>query len=337
MKNTRAVLYGFSTEGITLVNSILKNESFMIVDESTRFANSYEKSSSHQIYASEITDLIPGDITISKSNFVFFGPKLKIGSDWSFIAYHLKYVAGNLKKGQHFINLLPVEVGKNEQIIEMIEAVSGLKAGKDFGYHYFPAGNPSIIASIFEGKKEPWMGQEVELNKAEEKFLLDTLDSFTEKFRRTWLKRKQQIFYSYYVKGYYTISLIPGSFGKNSPVSGMSKLYMKSVDDFAFVILEKIKEKIKALSIKPTKASIYLVWDVDANELLGESEYFRTRLIQRLNEFFSQTKLLSIERLESYILNYQLSKEELLLVCDEIFENRIKDKVDSQKIVKATI
>ena len=164
MKNIKAALYGFSTEGITLVNSILKNESFMIVDESTRFANPYEKSPSSQSYVSEITDLIPGDISISRSNFVFFGPKLKIGSDWPFITYHLKYVAGNLKKGQHFINLLPVEIGKNEQIIEIIEAVSGLKAGKDFGYHYFPVGSASILSSFFEGKKEPWMGQQVELN-----------------------------------------------------------------------------------------------------------------------------------------------------------------------------
>ncbi len=337
MKNPKAVLYGFSTEGITLVNSILKNESFMIVDENTRFANPYEKNSSRQSYSNEITDLIPGDMQINSSSYVFFGPKLKIGSDWSFVTFHLKYVAGNLKKGQHFINLLPVEIGKNEQIMETVEAVSGLKAGKDFGYHYFPVGSASIIASLFEGKKEPWMGQTLDLNKAEEKFLLDALDAFTEKFRRVWLKGKQQIFYSYYIKGYYTISLIPESFGKNSPVSGLSKVYMKSAEDFAVYVLEKIKDRVKELSIKPTKASVYLVWDVDSYELLGESEYFRARLIERLNEFFSQTKLVSIERLESYILNYQLSKEELLLVCDEIFENRIRDKVDSQKIVKATI
>ena len=112
---------------------------------------------------------------------------------------------------------------------------------------------------------------------------------------------------------------------------------MKSAEDFALVILDKIKERVKSLSIKPTKASVYIVWDIDTYEMLGESEYFRAKLIEKLNEFFSQTKLLSIERLESYILNYQLTKEELLLICDEIFENRIKDKVDAKKIIRATV
>jgi len=337
VKNTKAVLYGYSTEGITLVNTMLKNEPFMIVDENTRFANSYEKNATNTSFNSDIIDLIPADITINGASFIFFGPKLKVVSDWPFITFHLKYVAGNINKGQHFINLLPVEIGKNEQMIEIIEAVSGLRAGKDFGFHYFPVGSPSVLASSFEGKKESWMGQTSDLNRAEERFLLDALDAFTEKFRKVWLKGKAQIFYSYYVKGYYTLSLIPNSFGKNSPLSGLSKIYMKSAEDFALVILDKIKERVKSLSIKPTKASVYIVWDIDTYEMLGESEYFRAKLIEKLNEFFSQTKLLSIERLESYILNYQLTKEELLLICDEIFENRIKDKVDAQKIIRATV
>jgi hypothetical protein len=71
VKNTKAVLYGYSTEGITLVNTMLKNEPFMIVDENTRFANSYEKNVTNTSFNSDIIDLIPADITINGASFIF--------------------------------------------------------------------------------------------------------------------------------------------------------------------------------------------------------------------------------------------------------------------------
>ncbi len=323
-----------STEGISLVSGIFKAENFYIIDETTRLATLYDRRSGFSGYSSEILDLVPEEEAIKNSRIIVFGPKIKSNLELGSLTFHLKQISEKIRKDQQLINIIPVDKGRNEQMIETIEAVSGLSAGKEFGYHYFPYGSSRVMASNYEGKKEEWMASSGDMEGSEERFLIESLDSFSEKFRKVWLKRKLEMYYSYYVKGYYTLSLAANSFGKESPLTNLAKVMIKSIDDFADSILDGIKKKIKELSIKPVKAVIYLVWDVDQYELLGESEYFRARFVDKLNEYFSQTKLMTIDKLESIILNYQLSKEEILLVCDEISESRIKDKVDPQKLLK---
>jgi hypothetical protein len=337
VKAHRAVLYGLSTEGITLVNGLVKADEYLIIDENTRLANSYNRKLSQLMRSEDLSDIVPGASALGGATLIFFGPKQRPFSDWSNVTFHLKFIAANLRRGQHVVNVLPVEKGRNYQMIEVLETISGFKAGKDFGYHYFPVGSPGALASIYDGKREQWMAQGSDMESAEEKYLIDAMDSFGEKVRKVWLRRGSDTFISYYVKGSYAISLVPNSFGKNSTLTSLSRVYLKSVDDFMSFVSERIKERVKELTIKPARASIYLVWDADANEILGESEYYRERFRQKLNESFARTESISMEKIESYVLNFQLAKEEVLVVCDELSESRLKDKVEVQKIIRAAI
>ncbi len=329
------VLYGLSTEG---ANFVKKNyeKSFPVIDESLRLAviniNSNMKVELNS--RRELSDILPASETISKAKEIFFAPKAKRwGQDWwEEISHHAKFIGNNISSGQHFINLMPMARGKNEQLINTIETVSGLEAGKDFLYHYLPLPTDLSDASILNEDPYQRSDGESEIDKKEIDYLVNSIEDYLKLFEEVWLRRSKSVFISNYSKGIFPLTLSLESFDKGASLHGIASVLLKSADDYINKLVNNVKIKLREDAIKPARAVVYVIWELDDYELFDESHYLRAKLVARLEEHFGEVIPLSLKKMENLILNYSLSKESLILSCtrdatDSLINSEIGNKV----------
>lgn len=335
------VLYGLSTEGVNFVKKKYA-KSFPVIDESLRLTVATIDSNLQVELNSkrELSDIVPASETISKAKEIFFAPKAKRwGQDWwEEISHHVKFIGNNISQSQHFINLMPLARGKNEQLINTIETVSGLTAGKDFGYHYMPLPvNLAIVASIWDGPPYEWSNGQTELDGGETGYLIKSIGYYLKLFEEVWLNQSKSVFISDYARGIFPLTLALESFEKGSSLHGIANVLLKSSDDYVNRIVNDIKLKLREEAVKPARAVIYVIWELDDYELFDESHYLRAKLVARLEEHFGEVIPLSLKKMENLILNYSVSKESLILACTKISANSLINSEVSSRVVPGVI
>ena len=158
----KVVFFGLSTEGYHLASKIVLNGADVkIIDESSASAialnSEIAKTYSNVISLREDEPLLsmdPSNIAISKTKYLFFTPRIrKTGQDLKTeVSSKFKDAVKPLKKDSSVINCLPTGFKGNDENISLLEHVTGLKAGKDSSYFYFPLNDlnktPDVIGSV---------------------------------------------------------------------------------------------------------------------------------------------------------------------------------------------
>lgn len=334
-------LYGLSTEG---VNFIKKNyaRSFPVIDESLRLTVATIDSNLQIELNSkrELSDILPATETLSKIKEIFFAPKVKKwGQDWwEEILHHVKFIGNSISQGQQFINLVPVALGKNEQLINTIETVSGLSVGKDFGYHYMPIPvSMATVVSVWDGTPYEWSNGQVSLEEGENGYLIRSVSNYLKLFEEVWLNRSKSVFVSDYSRGIFPLTLSLESFERGSSIHGISHVLLKSSDDYINQIVNDIKFKLREENIKPARAIVYVIWELDDYELFNEAHYLRAKLVSRLEEHFGEIIPLSLKKMENLTLNYSISRESIILACTKVSANALLNSEVSKIVVPGVI
>lgn len=327
------MVFGRSLEGVAFVTEHLKRPEVILVDENLRMGTvkRVDELNRHE----ELSDLLPLSLSVERSKYIIYGPRLHGAVNVNDILSHVKAIAQNMKQGQHFINLVPLPLGRSAQLIEVLEAASGLKVGKDFGYHYFPIlSKRQNRASVWEGKREPWMAQAADTLKAEEGHIIDVMGTLVERFRDVWIARRQ-IFISEYIKGSLILDFVNEEFSRLQVYQGLSTLLLKSINEFMTSVVERVREAIKAQGIRPAKGVVGVVWDANELDMLGEEERAKQVLIRRLLDEFKKVEPIRQSEAENMILNAQVQKGTALLFCTREGFESLKGKGPAEALVPA--
>ena len=166
MAGTKVTVYGLSTEGYNIACQMaIKGADVFIIDESAPSAISL-KSEIAKTYPNvsslkedePLLSMEPIDIAISKTQYLFFAPRIrKTGQDTK-TEIHSKFkdATSSLKKNSSVIYNLPTGFSGNNENISLLEHVTGFEVGKTVSYYYYPLSNvnknPNVIGS-FNNKK----------------------------------------------------------------------------------------------------------------------------------------------------------------------------------------
>ena len=184
MAGAKVVVYGLSTEGYALASQMaIKGADVYIIDESTpsaislkpEIAKTYPNVSSLK-EDEPLLAMEPIDVAVSKAQYLFFTPRIrKTGQDVK-TEIHSKFkdAITSLKKNSSVIFTLPTGFGGNNENISLLEHVTGLQAGKNISYFYYPLEDlnqqPKIIGS-FNAKEDLVLSDLLTINKKEKKFV----------------------------------------------------------------------------------------------------------------------------------------------------------------------
>ncbi|MEM3584567.1 MAG: hypothetical protein QW193_04725, partial [Nitrososphaerales archaeon] len=155
-------IFGLSTEGYKIASFLSSyNLQTTIVDENLNVGMQLKRdilerfdSIAALLEDEALLSLEPIEDAISKAKCVFFTPKIRIKEieAKSVIGSRLKSIVKNLSKGTVFVNTLPTSYGGNQEIVSLIEKLTGLEAGVSFNYIYAPlnprTNQPSVLGSI---------------------------------------------------------------------------------------------------------------------------------------------------------------------------------------------
>ena len=140
-------IIGLSTEGYKIARNLISNNiTTFLIDEKLMSGIELNKDIINQIdtidkfYNVKLKTETDLNKFITKSNYIFFTPKIK-NADLPYniqISNTLKIITQNLDKGKCLIFSLSIGLGQNTELIKVIERTSGLYEGKDFNYIYLP-------------------------------------------------------------------------------------------------------------------------------------------------------------------------------------------------------
>ena len=157
--NNSVLVYGLSTEGYMISNSLVSNSiSTTILDEKLHVATEItpqilsEYSTASSIIEEEaLFSIQPEKNAISENPIIFFAPKIRTNDDYKKKIFSLvSELSTELSKGAIFFNCIPLGYGQNSEMVEIIERSSGLDSQSDFIYSYTPL-EPRTTKSITFG------------------------------------------------------------------------------------------------------------------------------------------------------------------------------------------
>jgi len=339
-------VYGISSEVFQLVGS-LDFDRVTFIDETLKIATKIERGRMpgdlEQFLKHDISDITSFSDTVGNATAVLFAPKAKRwGEDArSYTLANVKEVAKLLKRGQYLINMAPSEYGLNQEILRLVEALSGLRDGETINYAYAP------IAT--EGKLETYAGSAggkmhymfniktlYGLNEAELMHFSGVIEKFTPKFLRTSFPNLEGEYYiDELVKGTCDLNLMERSFPRGSAIIMLAASFLKAIDAFLDALLIAIKRKVRELGFRTKHTNVKLLWNVDEYELRGEGPYWRDVALQRLSESFARVDWLSYSDMKNVVVNNGIKKDDIMVVCDRVTEEFVRKRGPSDNVIIA--
>ncbi|MDG7041531.1 MAG: hypothetical protein JRN22_00570 [Nitrososphaerota archaeon] len=343
---TDLAVYGISSEVFQLVSS-LDFDHVTFIDETLKIPTKIERNrmpnNLEQFLRHDISDIASFSDSIGNATVVLFAPKVKRwGEDArGNMLSHVKEVAKLLKRGQYLVNMAPSEYGLNQEIIRLVEALSGLRDGETINYAYAP------IAT--EGKLEPYAGTaggrvhdmlgittSFGLNEAELMHFSSVIEKFTPKFlRASFPNLEGEYFIDELVRGTCDLNLIDRSFPRGSAIIMVAVSFLKAIDAFLDELLITVKRKAMELGYRTKNTNIKLLWDVDEYGLRGEGPYWKDAALQRLSESFARVDWLSYSDLKNVLVNSGIRKDDILVACDRPTEEFLRKRGAGGNIIIA--
>ena len=368
MAGPKVVVYGLSTEGYAIASQMaIKGADVYIIDESTpsaislkaEIAKTYPNVSSLK-EDEPLLAMEPIDVAISKAQYLFFTPRIrKTGQDTK-TEIHSKFkdAIASLKKNTSVIFTLATGFGGNNENISLLEHVTGLQAGKNISYFYYPLEDlnqqPKIIGS-FNGKKDSVLSDLLSTGKKEKKFVaisssehfhaIDTLSRFSSlcsilevcKYAQDEITKNdlssndfQEIFLDNMINGLFDLKALGSSFEGSNSLMYLINGSVKGIDGYIKRLIDEIRGTLKKNDLKASRTKIALSWTLDQHAMRGDKIEMLQNLTSRLRDYIGD-----VEAYEDPDFNlFHSDKTTIIVACSQSdFDNIEKTKKDSNLII----
>ena len=368
MAGPKVVVYGLSTEGYAIASQMaIKGADVFIIDESTpsaislkaEIAKTYPNVSSLK-EDEPLLAMEPIDVAISKAQYLFFTPRIrKTGQDIK-TEIHSKFkdAVTSLKKNSSVIFTLATGFGGNNENISLLEHVTGLQAGKNISYFYYPLEDlnqqPKIIGS-FNGKKDSVLSDLLSTGKKEKKFVaisssehfhaIDTLSRFSSlcsilevcKYAQDEITKNdlssndfQEIFLDNMINGLFDLKALGSSFEGSNSLMYLINGSVKGIDGYIKRLIDEIRGTLKKNDLKASRTKIALSWSLDQHAMRGDKIEMLQNLTSRLRDYIGD-----VEAYEDPDFNlFHSDKTTIIVACSQSdFDNIEKTKKDSNLII----
>ena len=368
MAGPKVVVYGLSTEGYAIASQMaIKGADVYIIDESTpsaislkaEIAKTYPNVSSLK-EDEPLLAMEPIDVAISKAQYLFFTPRIrKTGQDIK-TEIHSKFkdAVTSLKKNSSVIFTLATGFGGNNENISLLEHVTGLQAGKNISYFYYPLEDlnqqPKIIGS-FNGKKDSVLSDLLSTGKKEKKFVaisssehfhaIDTLSRFSSlcsilevcKYAHDEITKNdlssndfQEIFLDNMINGLFDLKALGSSFEGSNSLMYLINGSVKGIDGYIKRLIDEIRGTLKKNDLKASRTKIALSWTLDQHAMRGDKIEMLQNLTSRLRDYIGD-----VEAYEDPDFNlFHSDKTTIIVACSQSdFDNIEKTKKDSNLII----
>jgi len=368
MAGPKVVVYGLSTEGYAIASQMaIKGADVYIIDESTpsaislkaEIAKTYPNVSSLK-EDEPLLAMEPIDVAISKAQYLFFTPRIrKTGQDIK-TEIHSKFkdAVASLKKNSSVIFTLATGFGGNNENISLLEHVTGLQAGKNISYFYYPLEDlnqqPKIIGS-FNGKEDLVLSDLLTTTKKEKKFVaisssehfhaIDTLSRFSSlcsilevcKYAHDEITKNdlssidfQEIFLDNMINGLFDLKALGSSFEGSNSLMYLINGSVKGIDGYIKRLIDEIRGTLKKNDLKASRTKIALSWSLDQHAMRGDKIEMLQNLTSRLRDYIGD-----VEAYEDPDFNlFHSDKTTIIVACSQSdFDNIEKTKKDSNLII----
>ena len=368
MAGPKVVVYGLSTEGYAIASQMaIKGADVYIIDESTpsaislkaEIAKTYPNVSSLK-EDEPLLAMEPIDVAISKAQYLFFTPRIrKTGQDIK-TEIHSKFkdAVTSLKKNSSVIFTLATGFGGNNENISLLEHVTGLQAGKNISYFYYPLEDlnqqPKIIGS-FNGKEDLVLSDLLTTTKKEKKFVaissseyfhaIDTLSRFSSlcsilevcKYAHDEITKNdlssidfQEIFLDNMINGLFDLKALGSSFEGSNSLMYLINGSVKGIDGYIKRLIDEIRGTLKKNDLKASRTKIALSWSLDQHAMRGDKIEMLQTLTSKLRDYIGD-----VEAYEDPDFNlFHSDKTTIIVACSQSdFDNIEKTKKDSNLII----
>jgi len=368
MAGVKVVVYGLSTEGNAFpFQMAIKGADVYIIDESTpsaislkaEIAKTYPNVSSLK-EDEPLLAMEPIDVAVSKAQYLFFTPRIrKTGQDVK-TEIHSKFkdAITSLKKNSSVIFTLPTGFGGNNENISLLEHVTGLQAGKNISYFYYPLEDlnqqPKIIGS-FNGKEDLVLSDLLTTNKKEKKFVgisssehfhaIDILSRFSGlcsilevcKYAQDEITKNdlsssnfQEIFLDNMINGLFDLKSLGSSFEGSNSLMYLINGSVKGIDGYMKRLIDEIRGTLKKNDLKASRTKIALSWTIDQHAMRGDKIEMIQNLTTRLRDYIGD-----VEAYQNPDFNlFHNDKTTIVVACSQSdFDSIEKTKHDSNLII----
>jgi hypothetical protein len=371
MVGVKVVVFGLSTEGYALACQMaIKGADVSIIDESTPSAISL-KSEIAKTYPNvsslkedePLLSMEPIDVAISKAKYLFFSPRIrKTGQDTKTeVNSKFKEATSSLKNGSSVIYNLPTGFGGNNEIISLLEHVTGFEVGKSMSYFYYPLGDPSQTPTVigsFNGKEDSKLGELLTSGKKEKKFValssaehfhaINTLSRFSGlcsilevcRFARDDVTKNDltsdkfnDIFLDDMINGLYDLRSLGSSFEGANTLMYLINGSLKGIDGYIKRLIDEIRSTLKKNDLKASRTKIALSWTIDQHTMRGDKIEMLENLTSRLRDYIGDVETYEGPNFDLF----HSDKTTVVIVCSKFdYENIMKKRKDTDLIMIKT-
>ena len=364
------VFFGLSTEGYHLASKLVVNGADVkIIDESAQGAivlNSEIAQTYTDVIAlredEPLLSMEPGNVAISKAKYLFFTPRIrKTGQDLKTeVNSKFKDAVAELKKGSSVINCLPTGFGGNNENISLLEHVTGLKAGKDSSYFYFPLNDlnktPDVIGAIKQAEEKKLLSllktdkkekKFVDISSAENLHAIDTIQRFSNqcsiievcgKFVKnnskhtTSFNEFKDLYLDDMVSGFYDLRMLGSSFESAQTLMYLINGSVRGIHGYIKRLIDTIRITLKKNDLKASKTKIVLSWTLDTNEMRGDKIEMLNSISSKLRDYIGD-----VETSSGSIDLFHQDKVTIVVACSNHDYKEIKEnsKDDNIFLIKA--
>ena len=366
----KVVFFGLSTEGYHLASKMVVNGADVkIIDESAQGAivlNSEIAQTYTDVIAlredEPLLSMEPGNVAISKAKYLFFTPRIrKTGQDLKTeVNSKFKDAVAELKKGSSVINCLPTGFGGNNENISLLEHVTGLKAGKDSSYFYFPLNDlnktPDVIGAIKQAEEKKLLSllktdkkekKFVDISSAENLHAIDTIQRFSNqcsiievcgKFVKnnskhtTSFNEFKDLYLDDMVSGFYDLRMLGSSFESAQTLMYIINGSVRGIHGYIKRLIDTIRITLKKNDLKASKTKIVLSWTLDTNEMRGDKIEMLNSISSKLRDYIGD-----VETSSGSIDLFHQDKVTIVVACSNHDYKEIKEnsKDDNIFVIKA--
>ena len=366
----KVVFYGLSTEGYYLASKMVINGADVkIIDESSSSAivlnSEIAKTYTNVISLREDEPLLamePSTTAISKAKYLFFTPRIrKTGQDLKTeVNSKFKDAVAELKKGSSVINCLPTGFGGNNENISLLEHVTGLKAGKDSSYFYFPLNDlnktPDVIGAIKQAEEKKLLSllktdkkekKFVDISSAENLHAIDTIQRFSNqcsiievcgKFVKnnskhtTSFNEFKDLYLDDMVSGFYDLRMLGSSFESAQTLMYLINGSVRGIHGYIKRLIDTIRITLKKNDLKASKTKIVLSWTLDTNEMRGDKIEMLNSIASKLRDYIGD-----VETSSGSLDLFHEDKVTIVVACSNYDYKEIKEKIkdDNTFVIKA--
>ena len=366
----KVVFFGLSTEGYHLASKMVVNGADVkIIDESAQGAivlNSEIAQTYTDVIAlredEPLLSMEPGNVAISKAKYLFFTPRIrKTGQDLKTeVNSKFKDAVAELNKGSSVINCLPTGFGGNNENISLLEHVTGLKAGKDSSYFYFPLNDlnktPEVIGAIKQAEEKKLLSllktdkkekKFVDISSAENLHAIDTIQRFSNqcsiievcgKFVKnnskhtTSFNEYKDLYLDDMVSGFYDLRMLGSSFENAQTLMYLINGSVRGIHGYIKRLIDTIRITLKKNDLKASKTKIVLSWTLDTNEMRGDKIEMLNSISSKLRDYIGD-----VETSSGSIDLFHQDKVTIVVACSNHDYKEIKEnsKDDNIFVIKA--